>query len=216
MAHMDRSLGAARAPDGLEELLGHARAGDAQAFGELLDRLRPELLAAVESWIGPGVGRLRVAAEDVVQDACLRAFRARHRLRAGTGAGFRAWVRRIARNRLFDLWQEGREEQRALGTKQELEEGEELETVLPARTPSSLGDLELAERRARLRAGLQRLGAEERLVLLLRELLELPWKTTAHLLGRPSVKAARSLHARTCAKVERSPAARRARDSCVP
>lgn len=189
-----------------------ARGGDERAFGELLERLRPELLAAVGRWIGPGAGHLGGAAEDVVQDACLRAFRARHRLRAGTAAAFRAWVRRIAWNRLLDLWQERREQQRALGRRRELGEARaELDTALAAGPAPDHPELELAEQRAWLRAGLRRLGAEERLVLLLRELLQLPWETTAHLLGRPSVKAARSLHARTCAKVERSLGARRAR-----
>ena len=179
-----------------EELLRRAREGDPEAFGELLEELRPRLLRQVERWIERHPGRTPGTAEDVVQEACLRAFRARHRVRAETRGCFDAWVQRIAHNRLRDLWSEERSERRALGRRRDLGEA----TSQPETRVGALGH----EGDARLRASLWRLEGEERLVILLRELLELSWETTSLLLGRPSIKATRSLHARTRAKMARA------------
>ena len=77
------------------EALERARRGDARAFEELLRSHSDRLYAHVARIIGAGAD-----AEDVVQDACISAWRS---IGAFEGTSFRAWLFRIATNKAIDL-----------------------------------------------------------------------------------------------------------------
>ena len=78
------------APEPDERLVARVVAGDVEAFGELVVRYRDTVLRVAARIVG------RDEAEDVAQDAFLRAF---HRLPRFRGeAPFRAWLLRIAHN----------------------------------------------------------------------------------------------------------------------
>jgi RNA polymerase sigma factor (sigma-70 family) len=80
-------------------LLERAGEGDGEAFAALVRAHRPGLLRATRARVGPG------AAEDVVQEALLRAFVA---LRAGTRPpNLGAWLHVIARNAAVDAHRRG-------------------------------------------------------------------------------------------------------------
>lgn len=78
-------------------LIGRAQQGDLAAFNLLVDRYqRPVYNVALRYLRSPE------QAEDVTQDAFLRAYRALDTFRNVDGYGFRAWLLRIASNRALD------------------------------------------------------------------------------------------------------------------
>ncbi len=80
-----------------EELVAAFRAGDDDAFAAIAERYRERLVAYAGHMLR---SRGQAAAEDVVQDVLIRAFRA---LRADSRPmALRAWLYRIAHNRCLD------------------------------------------------------------------------------------------------------------------
>ena len=80
-----------------EQLVEAFRAGREDAFGEIAERYRDRLVAYARHMLR---ARGQAAAEDVVQDVLLRAYRA---LRADARPmALRAWLYRIAHNRCLD------------------------------------------------------------------------------------------------------------------
>ena len=121
-------------------------------------------------------------AEDVVQDALVKAYRSLGRYR--DGAPFRPWLLRIvgneARNRRLAA---GRRERLALRVAQERREG--------GAVPSPESALLDHERRQALLAAIESLGERDRSVIACRYLLELSEAETAAALGvrRGTVKS---------------------------
>jgi RNA polymerase sigma-70 factor (ECF subfamily) len=76
--------------------VAQARAGDAEAFGALVEQHSRALFGLAWRMTGN-----RQDAEDVVQDTFLRAYRQIHRYDGR--ASFRTWLHRIAANRALDL-----------------------------------------------------------------------------------------------------------------
>ena len=81
-------------PAAEQELIVQAQAGDHDAFAALIDRYWPRIFR----WL-LGLTSRRHVAEDLTQDVFLKAWAA---LPTFAGAGFRAWLFRIAHNRLVD------------------------------------------------------------------------------------------------------------------
>jgi RNA polymerase sigma-70 factor (ECF subfamily) len=77
-----------------ETLIDRARAGDTDAFRELVDRHHVSIFNIVLRTV-----RDPALAEDVTQDAFLRAWRSAHQFRGGN---VRGWLMRIAVNRAYD------------------------------------------------------------------------------------------------------------------
>jgi len=148
------------------DLIRDAKAGDAGAFAELL---RPQYDVAFRL----ALGLLHDAneAEDAVQEAAFKAWRRLGNLRAG--ASLRPWFLGIVANQCHDVsrsawWS--------------------VLKVEPAETAAMTADLVEA---IDLRRALRRLGHDDRLVLVLRYFLDLPFEEIATTLGI-STKAARS------------------------
>lgn len=147
-----------------------AREGDAEAILKLLQQYRPPLVRLLT-----GVTADAALAEDLAQEAFLRAFQSLKQLR-DPGA-FYGWIRRLAT----------REALRAL-----------------QRQPQTVGDLEIGavsgdpapavETRVAVQFVLGQLPAEQRAVLILREMEQLDYQEIAETLGLPVGTVRSRLH----------------------
>ena len=163
-----------------DELVRRARGGELGAFGELVDRHRDVVVRVAARIVGPG------DAEDVAQDAFLRAF---HRLgRLKGDAQFRPWLLRITHNASLDQLDRRARVARAEATEEEVDEVAELRERSPARL------IEARERRDRLARKLQLLRPEHRAVLVLRDLEGLPYEEIAEVTEMPLGSVKGRLH----------------------
>lgn len=140
-------------------LVDRARRGDARAFEDLLVQHADRVYAHVARIVGPGP-----EAEDVVQDACISAWRS---IASFEGTSFRAWLFRIASNRAIDVV---RARRRRGELPLEPAEDEEVIWAEPAAPGPELA--ELAGDREALRVVqevLERIPAEQRAAVLLRD-----------------------------------------------
>jgi RNA polymerase sigma factor (sigma-70 family) len=112
-------------------------------------------------------------AEDIVQDACVRAFRFLGGFRGGNS---RSWLLAIVRNTAFTWLKKNRP--RAVVAMDEDELLEMEDTTLPAAIPANADA-------AVLRAALEELPAEFREALVLRELEGLSYKEIAEIVDTP-------------------------------
>ena len=137
---------------------------------------------------------------DVVQETLLRAYKHRDQLRGQPGPELAAWLRRILANVLIDEARKIARGKRDLALERSLEASLEqsslrLEKWLVAEQSSPSERATRQELLLRLAAALAQLPEDERTVVELRYFQEPPWPLAeiASNLGRPSVKAARSL-----------------------
>jgi RNA polymerase sigma-70 factor (ECF subfamily) len=188
-----------RASQTPEELLERARAGDRDAFGELLRRCHNDIRVLAENLIGTTL-RTRLDPSDLVQDAYLEAHRDFPRFTGSTERALLAWLRRIlarnvvdhARHRQAGIRNQGRQvslesllEQASLSLQDAL--------AAPATSPSSAAAR--GERALRLAEALAGLPRDYREVIILRNLEGLRFQEVAARMGR-SAGAVRMLWAR--------------------
>ncbi|WP_243295964.1 RNA polymerase sigma factor [Geothrix mesophila] len=179
------SLPEASADDPLEPLIRRIRAGDVEAFGDLLARTEGRILALAWRMLGD-----RHLAEDAAQETYLRVFRSLNSFRLGER--FEAWMVRIAVNVCHDLT-------RKRGPRPApVEVLEVLEGEAPLGTEASIL---LDQRRALVRRALATLPQAERAALVLRDLEGLSTEEAARILGvRPVTVRSQAASAR--AKVQ--------------
>lgn len=137
-----------------------ARRGDARAFEALLAEHAERVYAHVARILGTGP-----EAEDVVQDACISAWRS---IASFEGTSFRAWLFRIATNRAIDVVRARRRRGELPLEPNEDEEQTWAEPVAGGPEP-----VDLASEQETLRlveAALARLPAEQRAVVVLRDI----------------------------------------------
>jgi RNA polymerase sigma-70 factor (ECF subfamily) len=168
---------AGRAGPSDELLVGRAASGDLRAFGVLVERHRAAVLRTATRHVGPH------DAEDVAQDAFLRAFHRLDRLRR-TGS-FAAWLMRIVQYAAFDVLERRRRVD-------ERETHEQTTDVGHERTPASL--LEEEERRERLGRKVELLRPDHRVVLVLRDVEGWSYEEIATATGMPLGSVKGRLH----------------------
>jgi RNA polymerase sigma-70 factor (ECF subfamily) len=162
------------------ELIERAMAGDTAAFGQIVERHREVVFRVAARIVG------RDDAQDVSQDAFLRAF---HRLDRFRGQGsFRAWLLQITHNTALNALARRRPE--PAGAPAEVA-GTTASTEV-RRLP--VERLEEHERRERLELKLRELRPEHRAVLVLRELEELSYEEIAQATDSPLGSVKGRLH----------------------
>jgi RNA polymerase sigma-70 factor (ECF subfamily) len=162
-----------------EELVSRARRGDLGAFERLVERHRPVVTRVAARIAG------RADADDVAQDAFLRAY---HRLDRYRGEGaFRAWLLQIAHNAALSAVARRRAEPAGL----DVEPAE----AAPADAPKTPAErLEERERRERLELKLRGLRPEHRAVLVLRDVEGLSYEEIATVTDSPLGSVKGRLH----------------------
>ena len=162
-------------------LVARAAAGDVPAFGALVERHNDTAVRVAARLVG------RDAAEDIAQDAFLRAFHRMSELREPTM--FRPWLMRIVHNASLDELQRRARRRRVETADPDAEE----QVAEPAeRTPARL--LEAREQRDRLSRKLRLLRDEHRVVLVLRDLEGLTYEEIAVATGMPMGSVKGRLH----------------------
>jgi RNA polymerase sigma-70 factor (ECF subfamily) len=164
------------------EIIARVRAGDRDAYAELVRRHAPTALRTA-SLMGAGA-----EAEDVVQEAFVKAYGALPRFR--DGAPFRPWLLRIVAN-------EARNLHRAAGRRAARERAAWSRTEPLLRTAEEDDPVTAAlsgERRAELLQGLGALSESHRQVVTCRYLLDLDEAETATVMGWPRGTVKSRLH----------------------
>ena len=163
------------------EILGRVRAGDRDAYAELVRRHAPVAVRTAQL-LGAGAD-----AEDVVQDAFVKAYAGLSRFRAGEP--FRPWLLRIVAN-------ESRNLHRAAG-RRAVRERTAWERTAPLLwgTPEDPAAAVLSrERREQIVRALSLLSGTHRQVVTCRYLLDLDEEETATVLGWPKGTVKSRLH----------------------
>jgi len=155
-------------PQDDDALVERARRGDLDAYEQLVQQHQTIAFRTACLVADPA------DAEEAVQDAFLKAYRALGRFRRG--APFRPWLLQIVTN-------EARNRRRAHGRRAALALRAAEERPEGGAAPSPEGALLLAERRQTLLEALDQLRDEERMVLACRFFLDLDERETAAVLG---------------------------------
>jgi RNA polymerase sigma factor (sigma-70 family) len=156
------------------ELVERARAGDPDAYGDLVTMHQAAAFRVAYLLLGSPAD-----AEDAAQDAFVKAHAALWRFRAGRP--FRPWLLEIVGN-------EARNRRRSLGRRARLLDraGALLRGAAPPDTAAAEVVVLAGEARAEVRAALGALRREERAVVACRYLLDLSEAETAAALGIPA------------------------------
>lgn len=149
------------------------RSGDLDAYAELVRR-HAQMAVRTATLLGAGS-----AAEDVVQEALVKAYRSLGRFR--DGASFRPWLLSIVANETRNTVRTAVRQRTLAGREAALVEAEPL---IPDAADPAVAALEV-ERRTALLAALESLGEDHRLVVTYRYLLEMDESETAQALGWP-------------------------------
>jgi RNA polymerase sigma-70 factor, ECF subfamily len=179
-------------PAELAELVRAAKRGDEAAFEQLVISTFEDLYALAHRLVGNGDD-----ASDVVQDAYLRAFRGLRRFRGE--AAFSTWMYRITANCAATLLA-----RRARTPQVELDEEFQLADQRPDRDPEAAASA--TADRDRLALALGALPEPLRLVVVLRDVYDLPHEAIAEELGI----------SQTASKVRLHRARRRLREQLFP
>jgi RNA polymerase sigma-70 factor, ECF subfamily len=168
------------------DLVRRIRANDARAFDELYARYSPRVLGYLIQRLSGSVEE----AEDLTTDVFTRVYQKIDTFQP-QGAPLSAWVIRIAHNQLIDALR-----RRPPAVQVALDQAPEIASG-PAFT-----DIDQGMALEQIKAGLQRLTAEQRQVIVLRFLEGMSLAETASAVGR-NVDAVKKLQARGLASLRR-------------
>jgi RNA polymerase sigma-70 factor (ECF subfamily) len=155
-------------------LLRRVRAGDAEAFGTLIERHRQRAYLHALGIVGS-----REDALDLSQEAFVRAYRARHTL--DPARPFAAWLYQTLRRLCFNFLRDAKTRARVM----DAEGTDWLVAIAQQASSDPAQEAERADARRRVAAEIGRLPPREREVLVLKEFEELTYREIAALVGVP-------------------------------
>jgi RNA polymerase sigma-70 factor (ECF subfamily) len=164
-----------------EALVARLRGGDAVAGEVLAKRYHAALMRYLQRLVGSDH-----VAEELLQQTWLSVLDHLDRFdAASTRGGFKAWLFRIATNKVNDVW-------RSRGRERTAKEG--LRLVVDVEAPHAGHRMEGVEQVDKLRASIEQLPENQRQVLLLRYYSGLKFIEIAELLGCPLNTALGRMH----------------------
>lgn len=172
-------------------LLHKVQRGDRDAFDCLVSKFRERLTTLVRLRLGADLRR-RVAVEDVLQEALLRAFQSTEKAKFDTERSFFGWLATITERTIVDL-----------ARRHAARPASALDQELAGRDVSPSRGLRREERFERLQRALDGLSAEHREVIILARLQGLPFKEIGQRMNR-SHTAVASLLSRALTKLRSS------------
>jgi len=176
------------------ELMLALKAGDENAFTELVDRHRDAVVNLTYRYLGN-----RTDAEDLAQEVFLKVYRARHRYEPA--AKFTTWLYRVAANACLNEVRDRR--RRPTFAAAPLDAGDDPPGPGPDRAAGSpLEEAEKSEMREHVRAALDELPERQRMALLLNKFHGLGYEELAESLSM-TVPAVKSLLVRARENVRR-------------
>ncbi len=183
-------------------LVEKVRGGDADAFGELLERYQERVRRIVRIRMGARLQQL-FQHDDLVQDVFVEAVRDLDRVRFRDHADILRWLSRVAENEIRDrVRAAGRQKRDVERTVPMPEPGspEAGELRAHGRSPSSI--VAGSELRELLDDEVERLEPDDyREVILLRDYQAAEWEDIREALDKPTVAAAQELHRRARLKL---------------
>lgn len=182
------------APPSWRDLLERARAGSGDAVGEILEPLRPHLLAAAHERLDDDL-RPKTGPSDLVQESLARACAHFGEFRGETPAELAAWLLQILHNCLANLRRDYRTAKRELSREFPLEDSEVSNGTLQAPGDSPSAQALRQEAQQALHRAMEQLPASHREVLLLRNRDELSFEEIGRVMNR-SADATRMLYGR--------------------
>lgn len=190
----------------VEVLLARAREGDEAERDRLFEACRSYLIllarTQVESWV-----QAKADASDLVQQTLLEAYRGFDRFDGRTEAEWLAWLRRILSHNAADLVRRyrgtsKRQARREIPLRHPSDDSQAGGAPEPAgREPTPSQQLVVRDRDLQIAAALDRLTADHREVIVLRNLQRLPFDEVAERMGR-SRPAVQMLWARAIKKLQ--------------
>jgi RNA polymerase sigma-70 factor (ECF subfamily) len=171
---------APESPDADQQLVRRTLDGDLRAFERLVDRHRDVVYRVASRIVGPD------QAEDVSQDAFLRAFNRLGKFRGDST--FRTWLLQITQNAALNDLQRARRRQADAGAP------DPADRVDPDASRQPVSELERRERQLRLELKLGLLRSEYRALLVLRDLEGLSYAEIAQILEMPLGSVKGRLH----------------------
>jgi RNA polymerase sigma-70 factor (ECF subfamily) len=190
--------------DGFAALVASAQRGDAAALGRILEVFRPYLLTLANQELPEGL-LAKCGGSDLVQESLLDAHRGFAGFDGHRPDELKVWLRGILRYNVKDWVRRfGKTTRRSFELERSLQDGEAgrllaARLIDPDPTPgTSAADREEA---AAIDAALERLSADERAVIILRNRDHLGWDEVGQSLGR-SADAARMLWKRAILRLQ--------------
>lgn len=177
------------------ELYVHARAGDAAALHQLIERYLPQLHAFVRLRLAPGL-RARESSMDVVQSICRELLAHGSRFEFRGEDRFRAWLFTAALNKIREKVRFHRYRKRDVGREEPRDDSSRLAASYLTSSMHAIGK----ETGDALEAALDALSEEHREVITMARVVKLPHSVIAEVLGR-SEDAARQLLARALVRL---------------
>ena len=154
-----------------QEWINAARAGDQDAFAEVIQLYEKRVLALTQRMC-----KNPEDAAEAAQEAFFAAWQGLKRFRGESS--FSTWLYRLASNACVDLLRREGRRQAAASL-----DDEDLNLDMPASLPSPQEEAERRELREQIEKGLQTLPPEYRAVLVLREIHQLHYEEIAEALG---------------------------------
>ena len=164
-------------------LVQGAQAGNAEAFGTLVDRYHGRVYSVVYRMCGPD------DAEDLTQEIFLKALSALRSFQFQGHASFRTWLYRIAVNAAINELRRRKRRQRvegpSLDTPVNTEEGEVAREIADELGLTPDEEYERAETRREVQAVLARVKPQHRRVLVMVDLEGMEYQEAAQVMGCP-------------------------------